>query len=79
MTPRPRLRLTLPPLSPREALTLSYLLDKIDDLLWIHYGDAMVELLNQDTSVPGACAHASGSQSAARPFRSCRFSAKVRA
>lgn len=53
MTPRPRLRLTLPPLSPRDALTLSYLLDTIDDLLWRHYGDAMVELLNHDTSGPG--------------------------
>jgi len=53
MTPRPRLRLTLPPLSPREALTLSSLLDKIDDLLWLHYGDEMVALLTEDTSGPG--------------------------
>ena len=49
MIHRPRLRLTLPPLSPREALTLSYILDKIDDLLWIHYGDEMVALLTEDT------------------------------
>ncbi len=53
MTHRPRLRLTLPPLSPREALTLSYLFDKIDTLLWAYYGDEMVELLTQDTFVPG--------------------------
>jgi hypothetical protein len=52
MTPRPRLRLTLPPLSPREALTLSAILDTIDDLLWIHYGDEMVALLTGDTFVP---------------------------
>ncbi len=52
MTSRPRLRLTLPPLSPREALTLSYILDKIDDLLWIHYGDEMAALLTEDTFVP---------------------------
>lgn len=51
MTPRPRLRLTLPPLSPREALTLSAILDTIDDLLWIHYGDEMVALLTEDTFV----------------------------
>ncbi len=53
MTPRPRLRLTLPPLSPREALTLSSILDTIDDLLWLHYGDEMVALLTEDTSGPG--------------------------
>ncbi len=52
MTPRPRLRLTLPPLSPREALTLSAILDTIDDLLWIPYGDEMVALLTGDTFVP---------------------------
>lgn len=54
MTHRPRLRLTLPPLSPREALTLSYLFDKIDNLLWASYGDEMVELLTQEpeTFVP---------------------------
>jgi hypothetical protein len=52
MTPRPRLRLTLPPLSPREALTLSAILDTIDDLLWLHYGDEMVALLTGDTFVP---------------------------
>ena len=52
MTPRPRLRLTLPPLSPREALTLSYLFDTIDNLLWAHYGDAMGELLNDEPFVP---------------------------
>ncbi len=48
MTRRPRLRLTLPPLSPREALTLSYLVDTFDTLLWAHYGDAMVALLNEE-------------------------------
>jgi len=58
MTPRPRLRLTLPPLSPREALTLSSLLDTIDHLLWLHYGDEMVALLTEDTFVPGPCGSA---------------------
>ena len=43
MTHRPRLRLALPPLTPREALTLSYLFDTIDNLLWAHYGDEMVD------------------------------------
>ncbi len=52
MTRRPRLRLTLPPLSPREALTLSSLLDTLDTLLWAHYGDAMVALLNEEPFVP---------------------------
>ena len=52
MTPRPRLRLTLPPLSPRETLTLSSLFDTIDTLLWAHDGDAMVELLNDEPFVP---------------------------
>jgi hypothetical protein len=50
---RPRLRLTLPPLTPREALTLSYICSKIDDLLWTHYAEDMVELLTRDSSVPG--------------------------
>jgi len=50
---RPRLRPALPPLTPREALTLSYLCSWIDDLLWIHYGDEMIELLNQGTFVAG--------------------------
>jgi hypothetical protein len=51
---RPRLRLALPPLSPPEALALSYLCSKIDDLLWLHYGQEMVELLNRDPPAPGA-------------------------
>ncbi len=50
---RLRLRLTLPPLTPREALTLSYICSKIDDLLWTHYAEDMVKLLTRDTSVPG--------------------------
>jgi hypothetical protein len=53
MTPHPRLRLTLPRLSAREALTLSYICSKIDDLLWTHYADEMVELLTRDPSLPG--------------------------
>jgi len=53
MTHRPQLRLTLPPLTPREALTLSYICSKIDDLLWTHYAKEMPELLTRDTSVPG--------------------------
>ena len=52
MTHRPRLRLALPPLTPREALTLSYICSKIDDLLWTHYAKEMVELLTRDTSLP---------------------------
>jgi hypothetical protein len=48
---RPRLRLVLPPLTPREALAPSYLCSKIDDLLWTHAED-MVELLTRDTSLP---------------------------
>jgi len=28
-------------------------LDTLDDLLWIHYGNEMVELLTQGTSMPG--------------------------
>ena len=31
-----RLRLTLPPLTPREALTLSSLCDLFDTVLWVH-------------------------------------------
>ena len=50
---RPRLRLTLPPLSPSEALALFYLCSKIDDLLWLHYGQKMVELLHSDPPAPG--------------------------
>jgi hypothetical protein len=50
---RPRLRLTLPPLTPREALTLSSICSKIDDMLWTHYAEDLVELLTRDTSVPG--------------------------
>jgi hypothetical protein len=51
---RPRLHLTLPPLTPPEALALSYLCSTIDDLLWLHYGPEMVELLNRDPPAPGA-------------------------
>ena len=46
------LRLTLPPLTPREALTLSSLCDTIDNLLWAHYGDAMTKLLTEEPFVP---------------------------
>jgi hypothetical protein len=53
MIRRPRLRLALPPLTSREALTLSYICSKIDDLLWTHYANGMVELLTRDPSVPG--------------------------
>jgi hypothetical protein len=53
MTPRPRLRLALPPLTPREALTLSYICSKLDDLLWTHYAKEMAELLPRDPSLPG--------------------------
>ncbi len=52
MTRRPRRRLTLPPLAPREALTLSSLLDTLDSLLWAHYGDAKVAFLNEEPYVP---------------------------
>ena len=53
MTHPPRLRLTLPPVSSQEAVTLSYLCRWIDDLLWIHYGDEMLELLHHGTFVAG--------------------------
>jgi len=53
MTHRPRLRLALPPLTPREALTLSYICSKLDDLLWTHYAKEMAELLTRDPSLPG--------------------------
>ncbi len=46
------LRLTLPPLTPREALTLSSRCSLIDDLLWAHYGDAMAGLLDDEPFVP---------------------------
>ena len=46
------LRLTLPPLTPREALTLSYLCSLLDDLLWASYGDAMSGLLDAEPFVP---------------------------
>ena len=49
MTP---LHLPLPPLTPREALTLSYLCSILDDLLWAHYGDAMTGLLADEPFVP---------------------------
>lgn len=52
MTHRPRLRLALPPLTPREALILSYICSKIDDLLWMHYADDMADLLTRDPSLP---------------------------
>jgi hypothetical protein len=45
--------LTLPRLSAREALTLSYICSTIDHLLWTHYADEMVELLTRDPSLPG--------------------------
>ena len=47
-----QLRLTLPPLTPREALTLSCLFDTIDTLLWAHSGDAITELLDEEPFVP---------------------------
>jgi hypothetical protein len=47
-----RLRLTLPPLSPREALTLSYLCDLFDPVLWAQYGEAMTTLLWKEPFVP---------------------------
>ncbi len=49
---RPRLRLSLPPLTPREALILSYICSKIDDLLWTHHAQEMVDLLTRDPSMP---------------------------
>jgi hypothetical protein len=47
-----RLRLTLPPLTPREALTLSYLCDLFDTVLWAQYGEAMTVLLQEEPFVP---------------------------
>ena len=40
--------LTLPPMTPREALLLSHCLDLLDTLLWEQYGDAMVALLKDE-------------------------------
>jgi hypothetical protein len=45
-------RLTLPPLTPREALTLSYLCDLFDTALWAQYGEAMTTLLRDEPLVP---------------------------
>jgi hypothetical protein len=47
-----RLQLTLPPLTPRDALTLSYVCSMLDDLLWAHYGDAMARLLDDEPFLP---------------------------
>jgi hypothetical protein len=47
-----RVRLTLPPLTPREALTLSYLCDLFDTVLWAQYGEAMTTLLREEPFVP---------------------------
>ncbi len=43
---RPRVRLSLPPLSPAEALALSRVLDRLDDALWRYYGQEMNRLLD---------------------------------
>jgi hypothetical protein len=47
-----RVRLTLPPLTPREALTLSSLCDLLDTVLWAQYGEAMTALLREEPFVP---------------------------
>jgi hypothetical protein len=43
---RPRVRLSLPPLSPAEALAFSRLLDRLDNALWRYYGQEMNRLLD---------------------------------
>jgi hypothetical protein len=43
-----RLRFSLPPLSPSEALALSRILDRLDNLLWRHFGHEMTRLLDPD-------------------------------
>lgn len=43
---KPRVRLSLPPLSPAEALALSRVLDRLDDALWRYYGQEMTRLLD---------------------------------
>jgi hypothetical protein len=44
---------TLVPVRNLINLSLSYICSKIDDLLWTHYAQDMVELLTRDPSVPG--------------------------
>ncbi len=44
--PPPRAQLHLPPLTAREALLLSNLLDRAITALWRAHGDAMAELLS---------------------------------
>ena len=49
MRPRlQRIHLRLPELSPREALVLSYLLDRIDHALLRLYGDEMTEIAERE-------------------------------
>ncbi len=45
---RNRIQLRLPELSPREAMVLSYLLDRIDHALWRLYGDEMVDIAERE-------------------------------
>ncbi len=47
---KPRVRLSLPPLSPAEALALSRVLDRIDDALWRYYGQQMTTLLDPEAN-----------------------------
>jgi hypothetical protein len=45
---RQRIHLRLPELSPREAMVISYVLDRIDHALWRLYGDEMTEIAERE-------------------------------
>jgi len=45
---RKTLRVRLPELSPREAAALSYLLDVLDNALWMAYGEEMTALCERE-------------------------------
>ena len=45
---RRRIHLRLPELSPREAMVISYVLDRIDHALWRLYGDEMTEIAERE-------------------------------
>lgn len=45
---RKTLRVRLPELSPREATALSYLLNDLDNALWMAYGEEMTALCERE-------------------------------
>ncbi len=52
MNRRRSVRLSLPELSPREALVLSYLLDALDTELWRLYGTEMQRICEEEPIPP---------------------------